>query len=343
MQINKEINNKERVNKNQENTKNNKIKPKYVIPLEEIKKVNYTYLNEKEKITESAKNQIYKNFFFSKNEPVVEEYISIQYEKDKKENIGIKFENLKQNKKLNFHININKIINTIKSPEIQKYIIINSTIINTNKSEDNKNDQKENSYSLDDSSLRKIDSSNTANNTEEKRFNSIRANFYLKNNLYDIPLNTMQESIPDKYIINEEKFGFLYPNDIISYCITKTGLLSNASIKANNEYNNDNQFDRSLGLYFCGNEIAIQTEKGKIYKKCAPNQFICKLCMNKSKARYEIKKNYLININGRVAKKNKGSYHCFGHFLCGNQIEDCINKFSCKACKLIDLNSHYYL
>ena len=58
--------------------------------------------------------------------------------------------------------------------------------------------------------------------------------------------------------------------------------------------------------------------------------------MELNKKRYEIKSNYVINICGRVSKINKGSYHCFGHFLCGNQIEDCINKFSCKACKLID-------
>ena len=67
--------------------------------------------------------------------------------------------------------------------------------------------------------------------------------------------------------------------------------------------------------------------------------------MEINKKKYNLKDKYLININGRVAKINKGSYHCFGHFLCGyneNQIEDCISKFSCKACKLLDEYSNYY-
>ena len=64
--------------------------------------------------------------------------------------------------------------------------------------------------------------------------------------------------------------------------------------------------------------------------------------MGINKKRYNIKNNYLINIKGRVAKINKGSYHCFGHFLCGIQIEDCVSKFSCEACKMLDLYSSYY-
>ena len=64
--------------------------------------------------------------------------------------------------------------------------------------------------------------------------------------------------------------------------------------------------------------------------------------MKNNKEIYNIKKNYLININGRVAKINKGKYHCFGHFLVGNQIEDCISKFTCKACKLLQIYSEYY-
>ena len=193
----------------------------------------------------------------------------------------------------------------------------------------------------------KIDSSNNQSKSEnsENKFNSVRANYYLKHNLYDIILNLPKQEtpyIPKKYKINEEKFGFLYPDEITSYCITKTGFLSNVTDNTINEYNNDKQFKNKLGLYFCNDDIEIQTENGKIYKKCAPNQFICKQCMKKSKERYEIKSKYLINIYGRVTKKNKGRYHCFGHFLCGNQIKDCIHNFSCKACKLIDLNSQYY-
>ena len=65
--------------------------------------------------------------------------------------------------------------------------------------------------------------------------------------------------------------------------------------------------------------------------------------MEKNKKMYNIQSKYLININGRVAKMNKGKYHCFGHFSVGNQIEDCISKFSCKACKNLDTLSNYYI
>ena len=64
--------------------------------------------------------------------------------------------------------------------------------------------------------------------------------------------------------------------------------------------------------------------------------------MNYNEEIYNIKNNYLININGRVAKMNKGKYHCFGNFFVGNQIEDYINKFTCKACILLLMYSEYY-
>ena len=70
---------------------------------------------------------------------------------------------------------------------------------------------------------------------------------------------------------------------------------------------------------------------------------MCKKCMEINKKHYNIKNKYLININGRVAKINKGSFHCFGHYLIGNQIEQCISTFSCKACKLLDFCSKYFL
>ena len=65
--------------------------------------------------------------------------------------------------------------------------------------------------------------------------------------------------------------------------------------------------------------------------------------MEINKKKYGLKNNYLININGRVAKIIKGKFHCFGHFLIGNIIEDCITTFSCKACEIIDKYSDYYL
>ena len=64
--------------------------------------------------------------------------------------------------------------------------------------------------------------------------------------------------------------------------------------------------------------------------------------MKINKKKYHIKNNYLINIKGRVAKINKGSYHCFGRFLFENQIQECINRFCCEACNLVNDFHKYY-
>ena len=264
-----------------------------------------------------------------------------------------------QNKGIIFHIDIEGIFNEYIKPEEEIYIK-NEHKINYNETEDRKNEEKEKekenkSISLDDSSLLKINSNISFNNSInsgkfEKEFNIVRSNYYSKYSLNDVILNNQESEkpfIPDKYTIKGELFGFLYPNETITYYITQSGFLNikkkDDSDNKENVYNNFNiTFNKELGLYFCGNNIEIQTKNGKKTKECAPNEFICKHCMELNKKRYEIKNNYLINICGRIAKINKGSYHCFGHFLCSNQIEDCIKKFSCEACKLLDLNSKYY-
>ena len=71
---------------------------------------------------------------------------------------------------------------------------------------------------------------------------------------------------------------------------------------------------------------------------------ICKNCMEKNKKRYQIDNLYLVNINGRTAKrKNKElGFHCYGHFIKGNQIEICLKEFKCEACKLLDRYENYY-
>ena len=190
---------------------------------------------------------------------------------------------------------------------------------------------------------------------QDLKFNSVRSNYYIKYNLYDVPLAQLINNYnhPDKYKINEELYSFVYPNELITYCITISGFISihndiNFSVNSINLENNkiNSQFDSILGLYFCGKMIKIQIENEIMIKKCAPDEFICKECMRINKKMYNLKDNYLININGRVAKINKGSYHCFGHFLCGiqnNNIEDCIKNFSCRACKSLDYYSKYFL
>jgi len=149
--------------------------------------------------------------------------------------------------------------------------------------------------------------------------------------------------IPEKYKINDRLSVLLYPDDYNTFYFYKSRKLGDTIINdLDNEETKFTKFDNSIGLYFCGKEIKIENE----IKKCAPNEFICKECMKVNKKKYNIKNDCLININGRVAKINKGSYHCFGHFLCGskgNQIEDCISKFSCKACNMLDYYSKYYI
>lgn len=182
---------------------------------------------------------------------------------------------------------------------------------------------------------------------KEKSFNLIRSDFYIKKCLYDIPLNIEYNifNTPPKYKINDIYYAYLYPNELVTYCITISGFLYNDEIYINSkdEVKNKKNYLSALGFYFCGEKIEIKKENEIITGTCSPNEFICKKCMELNKKLYNINSKYLININGRVTKKNKGTYHCFGHFLCGNQIEDCIVKFSCKSCKILNVISDYYV
>ena len=179
---------------------------------------------------------------------------------------------------------------------------------------------------------------------KEKKFNSLRANFYLKHKLYDI-LFIKNSNYPPKYIINEKYYSFVYPNEIISYSFVRSGFFEEENPKKDLtiiNYNDTKYLDK-YGLYFCTKNIEVKIGNDIYNKKCSPNEFICKKCMEINKKHYNLKKNYFINIYGRVSKINKESFHCFGHFLIGNQIEDCISKFSCKGCKFLDFFSKYYL
>lgn len=189
-------------------------------------------------------------------------------------------------------------------------------------------------------------SSNQIEQNEEKTFNSTKEKYYEKKKLYDLILGEEIDEnknilIPDKYKI-DKSFAFLYPNDINTNYITKSAFLGdkNSINKLSENDVNNCIYYYYIGQYFCDKEIQLEKENQK--KRCRPNEFMCKSCMDLNKKKYNLKNNYLINIKGRVAKVNKGSYHCFGKFLCGNQIEDCISKFSCEACKMLDLYSSYY-
>ena len=220
---------------------------------------------------------------------------------------------------------------------------VNSTsyIDELNSTSDNSKSYMSNDLSINSKSVSAI------TKVENKKFNPIRANYYLKYSLYDIIKDTTFD-YPPIYIINEKYYALVYPNELISYGFIQSGFLKNNNNKNNSNNidnnNNNSKYNDKLGLYFCGKDVQIKLGDGIHIKKCTPNEFICRECMEKNKKKYNINDKYLININGRVAKINKGSYHCFGHFLCAkdNQIEDCISKFSCKACKLLDKYSKFF-
>ena len=237
------------------------------------------------------------------------------------------------------------------SPNNENYIN-NEIYYNNNNNKIKHNLVNTNNSSNENSDNNKYNNSSSIENEKSKfSFSNKRAQFYMKYKLYDFPLyqNGLNVIIPKKYFINEDLFGFVYPDELKTFYITKSGFLgTNNNIKELDgaaqhgrvpAHHDNINFDYSLGLYFCGKEIKIENET----KICAPNEFMCKECMELNKKKYNINDNYLININGRVAKINKRSYHCFGKFLSGKEIEDCIMKFSCKACKLLDDNSNYYI
>ena len=153
--------------------------------------------------------------------------------------------------------------------------------------------------------------------------------------------------------VDGKKYIFVCYNDLTTYNITSSAHLLNNFNKNNidkpqsnmdigKEFLNDYKYEKALGLGFCGRSFEIRGANGIEKKRCTPNEFICKQCMLINKKKYNLGNTFLININGRVAYINKGSYHCYGHFLIGSQIEDCIIKFKCKACKMLDSFSEYY-
>ena len=280
------------------------------------------------------------------------------------------FQNIEQSKK-NKNLDENTIramINTLKkkktsTDEVDKNVISlenigdysigsTSSFLNNSFSSYILNNFINNSYFSDLNSTRdntkSLIISNNTNiiNNNEAKFNSLRIQYYLKYNLFDICLYEMHDitNSPVKYKINNELSAFLYPNEIITFCLTISGFLKKDNIKIypNIPKIQVDHFNTLLGLRFCNKVIEIETDNGIQRKKCSPFQFLCKNCNEINKKIYGIKKQYLININGRVSKINKGKYHCFGHFLCKNQIEDCITNFCFKACQMLNLFSIYY-
>jgi hypothetical protein len=244
--------------------------------------------------------------------------------------------------------------NTVKEGENDNIILIdvtekqsclnNSSINNTDSTIDNSNRKNDkiiidNSFDLSCFDIKAI--------INESNFNDARKYYYLNYKLYDLPLNQninkYENTQPCKYIINKDYFTFAYPNKISTFSLAISGFLKTDKINEDNASINkeikNNKYYQLFGIFFCEKDISLKDGQ---HKKCAPNDFMCKECMKKNRNIYNLKNNYMINIIGRIAKKNKGSYHCFGHFLVGDNIEDCLTKFTCEGCKLLNLYSEYF-
>ena len=164
-----------------------------------------------------------------------------------------------------------------------------------------------------------------------------KKNYWLQYKLYDIK-QFENLKYPILFPIKEEIYSYFYYNELTtSHYIQSIQFGEEYSI--NNDIVIDDNYNNSLGLFFCGKEIILENNE---IKKCCPNEMICRECMEKNKKRYKLKDRYSININGRAAKKYENNFHCFGHFIIGKQIENCLDKFSCEACKLLDKYEKYY-
>ena len=170
--------------------------------------------------------------------------------------------------------------------------------------------------------------------SEEKK------NYWINCKLYDVKIKNKNFDYPILYELDKEtnKYCYLYKNELVTYNFVKSVIFGENYI-INDELLKDKNYHELFGLCFCQSNIILNEKE---IQKCCPNEMICKDCMEKNKNMYNLKNKYLININGRAARKHKRRFHCFGHFLIGNQIENCVDKFSCEACKLLDKFENYY-
>ena len=216
------------------------------------------------------------------------------------------------------------------------------TKINLDKKEEIKEEKKEIKNQANEISMSTtIESLSTMYSTGISEFSIEKKNYWIQYELYDAKAPTNLKGLILHTLDEEkgkEKYCYLYNNKLTTYYyIQNVKFGKEYSINENLE--TDSNYNSSLGLFFCGKKIELENEETK---KCCPNEMICKDCMEKNKKRYNLKGHYLININGRAAKKYKEAFHCYGHFMEGNQIENCLKKFSCEACKLLDKYEKYY-
>jgi hypothetical protein len=217
---------------------------------------------------------------------------------------------------------------------------MNTSISSNNEEEEKEKEDKSLSKALSLSTTLSLDISTSCSFSSFPIFSSLdieKKNYYLQYKLYDIK-QFENLKYPILFPIKEEIYSYFYYNELTtSHYIQSIQFGEEYSI--NNDIEIDDNYNNSLGLFFCGKEIILENNE---IKKCCPNEMICRECMEKNKKRYKLKNRYSININGRAAKKHNNNFHCFGHFIIGRQIENCVGKFSCEACKLLDKYEKYY-
>ena len=250
--------------------------------------------------------------------------------------------------------------------EYQKKLIVLDEMNSSNSSDNEKENESTEKSSFNQSSISASanDSTSTsisisASKTEESTNYSSKiimdvskdskTEYWLTYELYDVKVdnpkaNNLSLSL---YQLNSNIFCYFYKNKPITYYYVQNVrfgqnyLIDNTIDDANKDYK------EQYGLFFCNKTIEFNNNDNNTNKiiKCCPNEMICKMCMEKNKKRYKLDKlNYfvLININGRAAKKRKKEFHCYGHFFIGNQIEVCLQKFTCEGCKLLNKYENYY-
>lgn len=228
-----------------------------------------------------------------------------------------------------------KIMN-IKDPKLSKLekrlIVLNK--MNTSFSSNDEEQEEMESFSDDFQSTMNSSSMSIDNPSMNSK-----KDYWLKYKLYDVKVNNKNLDKLNIYQLSDDKCCYFYKNELITYYFVKS-VQFGENYSIDNESLKDPEYKESFGLFFCGKNINYNNEKDV---KCCPNQMICKECMKKNKKIYNLDKLYLININGRLAKKRKdGNFHCFGHFIKGNLIENCVKGFTCEACKLLKSYENYY-
>lgn len=228
-----------------------------------------------------------------------------------------------------------KIMN-IKDPKLSKLekrlIVLNE--MNTSFSSNDEEQEETESFSDDFQSTMNSSSMSIDNPSMNSK-----KDYWLKYKLYDVKVNNKNLDKLNIYQLSDDKCCYFYKNELITYYFVKS-VQFGENYSIDNESLKDPEYKESFGLFFCGKNINYNNEKDV---KCCPNQMICKECMKKNKKIYNLNKLYLININGRLAKKRKdGNFHCFGHFIKGNLIENCVKGFTCEACKLLKSYENYY-